>query len=110
MKHCKKPCPECPYRKDSEPEYFGDNDPQEYADALHLDTVVACHTKSGYDANGNVNDVVICAGHLIAQKKVCKSTQHPDALQVLALEEFQEMVEEKRDEVHGFSFYSHHNI
>ena len=109
MKHCKKPCAECPYMKKSMPGYFGDNDPTEYQVAIHRDTVVACHTTSKYDVNG-VTTPVVCRGHLLAQKKVCKQIRHEDAVDVAKSEAFQEQYDELKDEVLGFDFAEHHRI
>jgi len=110
MKHCKKPCPECPYMKTSMPGYFGGNDPKEYALAIHLDTVVACHMKSSFGEDERVTDVTICAGHLFAQKKAAKRTVHPDAIEAWADQDFQQTYEEMKDDVLGLDFYTHHKI
>lgn len=110
MKHCKKPCSECPYMKKSEPGYFGGNDPGEYQVAIHRDTVVACHTTSTYDHNEDVETAVVCRGHLLAQKKVCKQIRHEEAVDVAQSEAFQEQYDELKDEVLGFDFAEHHRI
>jgi len=106
FKPCKNPCPECPYRKSSTPGYLGGNDPKEYAKALHLDTVVPCHMRSEYDEDGTVDVVAVCPGHLMAQKRVCKRTEHPEAKAAWD----QKAYEANRDDILGFDFYDHHGV
>lgn len=96
--------------KSSIPGDFGGNDPEIYAEALHADTVVACHMKSTFDNESNVKDTVICAGHLMAQRKVCKKAYNEYAVAVWADEDFQAMYEKMKDQVLGFDFYTHHGI
>lgn len=110
MKYCKKPCKECAYIKGSLPGWFGDNDPMLYADALHQDTVVPCHMKSKFDANGDVTDVVMCTGHLFAQKKACKRSLHPQVIKVWQDQEFAAMYEQMKDKGLGLDFYEYHKI
>ena len=110
MKLCNNPCIECPYLKGSMPGYFGGNDPQEYAHALHADTIVPCHMRSTYDDDEEVSEVTICVGHLMAQKKVCKSNSHPEAVKALKSTKFKAMFKKHKADVLGFDFYEHHGV
>lgn len=110
---CKRPCKECPYTKKSIPGYFGGHDPAEYSDAISTDTIVACHTKSSFDDDGFVRDVVPCVGHVVSQIVSCKSPL-PTAVQlsklhkdVRALEHFDEL---KSNSLSVFNFNQHHMV
>jgi len=113
-KPCKKPCPQCPYLKNSLSGYFGGEDPAIYANAISQDTVVACHTRTKHDPKTNVpkslNDVSICVGHLLAQIKTCKSSRHPDAAKAIEGLRKQDNITELLSDNLGFDFKSHHKI
>ena len=86
---CKNPCPSCPYTKNAVKGYFGGHDPSEYANAIHQDTVIACHSRTKHDKETKLpnsdNDVTICTGHIVSQIKSCKSSQHPEGMKATCL-------------------------
>ena len=108
-RRCKRPCKECPYMKDSMPGYFGGNDPAEYALAMHLDTVVPCHMKSTYFED-DVEEIVMCTGHLLSQRKVCKRSVHPEVVKAWKDGSLELLYEELKDDLLGFDFYNHHGL
>lgn len=77
-------CSECPYRKNSQPGYFGGNDPAEYRDAIVNDVVVPCHTRNRYLLNGtaDLTDLQPCIGHLSAQLNSCKISRLPEVVTI----------------------------
>lgn len=113
-KPCKNPCPSCPYRKESLKGYFGGQDPQEYADAIHQDTVIACHSRTKHNKETGMpetlDDVVVYTGHIVAQINVCKSTMHPDGQKARQQILEQDNIDELKQSVLGFDFKSHHGI
>jgi hypothetical protein len=110
---CKKPCKTCPYKKDSIKGYFAGLDPQEYAEAIHQDTIIACHSRSTYNQSGIVTTAVVCTGHIVAQ---ILSLKRPNALHIEQLQAHQQIrkqdnfVELKAQNLSLFDFYKHHNI
>lgn len=113
-KPCKNPCPTCPYRKDSAKGYFGGHDPKEYADAIHQDTIIACHSRTKHDKETGLpatySDVTVCTGHIVSQIKVCKSTMHPDGKIAREILLEQDNIDELKENALGFDFKSHHGI
>ncbi len=76
-KPCRNPCPECPWKKDSAPGYFGGTDMYFYADALQTDARVICHTIHGTMNQETVeqeeiNESNMCAGYVIARNNNMK--------------------------------------
>lgn len=110
---CKKPCKECPYRTDSLPGYFGGQNPAEYAAAIHMEIVVACHTRSKY-TDGLASTVVPCTGHVLSQIKSCKSPNRNSEL--IALHNQVRQMPDKDVEamssniLESFKFREHHDI
>lgn len=109
---CKRPCRECPYTKNAIPGYFGGHNPTEYRDAINMDTIVACHTKSQYDGLGLAIKVVPCVGHIVSQIASCKSPR-PGSIE---LTELHQQIREsdnfehlKQNALSIFTFDAHHN-
>jgi hypothetical protein len=79
---CKEPCPSCPYTVKAIAGDFGGNDPAEYADAIHRDTIVACHSRTKHDKTSHLpnseDDITICTGHIVSQIVVLKRSDHPE--------------------------------
>jgi hypothetical protein len=113
-KPCKNPCSTCPYTKNSLTGYFGGQDANEYADAIHRDTVIACHTRTKHNKETHLpdsdSDVTICTGHIVSQIKVLKRTRHPDGMTAHGLIREQKNFEELKENALGFDFKKHHNI
>jgi hypothetical protein len=111
---CKNPCPTCPYTKKSLSGDFGGNDPEEYANAIHQDTVIACHSRTKHNKTtslpDSISDVTICTGHIIAQIKVCKSSQHTDGAKAHTLLRENENFEKLKENNLGFDFKQHHGL
>lgn len=101
-----KSCAGCPYRTDSVPGYFGENDPKVYAKALHRDVVMPCHNRSVWkdESSDEVTKKTPCIGHLKAQRNSCKVNTHDGVSDLLAGNT------EPAEEFLGLSFYKHHNI
>ena len=112
-KPCKNPCPECPYRNNSVKGYFGEEEPEIYSDAIHKDTVVACHTKTKHSKSGvaeKTGDVVICTGHIVAQIKTCKSNRSEFGAMAHEHVKSQDNLEKLKEQVLGFDFKEYHGI
>lgn len=113
-KPCKNPCPECPYKKNSPKGYFGGQDPLEYANAIHQDTIIPCHSRTKYNENTEMptfnSDIVPCTGHLVAQIKVCKRQKNEDAANAQDYVRNLENIEELKQNILGFDFKKHHEI
>ena len=111
---CKNPCPTCPYTKKALSGDFGGNDPEEYANAIHQDTVIACHSRTKHDQTTllpkSTSDVTICTGHIVAQIKVCKQSRHPDGLKAQETVRNNSNFEELKENALGFDFKSHHGL
>jgi len=83
---CKKPCSSCAFRKGAAKNYFGANSIEVYASYYDVDEPIPCHTKSGVDDKGmleNKGDTP-CIGHLIAQIKSCKSPHSVESQALIA--------------------------
>lgn len=113
-KPCKNPCPSCPYTKNAIKGDFGGNDPEEYAQAIHLDTVVACHSRTKHnEITGEASsdgDITICTGHIVSQIKSCKSSRHPEGIKAHALVRSFPNLDKLKDNALAFDFKSFHNI
>jgi hypothetical protein len=111
---CKNPCPTCPYTKNALQGYFGGNDPSVYVDAIHQDTIIACHTRTKHDDEtylpNSEDDITICTGHIVTQIKTCKNSQHPDGSKAHKLVRSLDNFEKLKDNALGFDFKSHHNL
>ena len=111
---CKNPCPSCPYTKKAAKGYFGGNNPEEYARAIHQDTVIACHTRTKYNEKtgypDSEDDVVICTGHIVSQIKACKSTIHSDGKKARDQIMTQDNFEELKEQSLAFDFKQYHGI
>lgn len=113
-KPCKYPCPSCPFTNKADKGYFGGNNPEEYAQSIHQDTVVACHTRTKHnEATGlpnSDNDIVICTGHIVSQIKACKNTIHPEGKkakeQIMAQDNFENL----KEKALAFDFKQYHGI
>jgi len=111
---CKNPCSTCPYTKNALKGYFGGNDPQEYADAIHRDTIVACHSRTKHDEitqeAKSEGDITICTGHIVSQIKVCKNPQHPEGKKAHDFVRSFTNLEELKDNALAFDFKAFHGI
>lgn len=58
----KKPCSDCPMRRDALPGWLGGSTPESYVQLCHSDAVVDCHVHAGSR----------CAGLAIYRNNVCK--------------------------------------
>lgn len=112
---CKNPCPTCPFMKGSAKGYFGGNDPEEYAESIHRNTVVACHSRTKHDEETGMptgeGSIHICTGHIVAQTKVCKSPlPGTDADHSHSLVRSRENFEELKNNALGFDFKQYHEL
>jgi hypothetical protein len=111
---CKNPCPSCPYTKSAVSGYFGGEDGNVYSDAIHQDTIIACHSRTKHNEETGLpksyNDVSICTGHIVSQIKSCKNSMHPDGVKahilVRSLSNFQEL----KDNALAFDFKVFHKL
>ncbi len=105
---CKTPCPECPYIKGAPEGFFGGQDPEIYADAIHRDSVVVCHSRNKYDKDGMaIEPYEPCLGHAMIQIKAIKRP-YPNT----PLEEVHEKVkDEPRDNILSpWEFRDYHGL
>ncbi len=65
----KKPCKECPWRKNSAKGYLGGHDPNYYADAITYGELPACHLK---DNGPDSENTAFCAGAAAVMANSCK--------------------------------------
>lgn len=111
---CNNPCPSCPYTKNAVKGDFGGNDASEYANAIHLDTVVACHSRTKHNKKTQLpdseNDVTICTGHIVSQIKSCKSSLHPDGSKAHVFIRSLENFEKLKENALAFDFKSYHGL
>lgn len=113
-KACKKPCPSCPYTKNAVRGYFGGHEPDEYANAIHQDTIIACHSRTKHNKESGIvesmDDVTICTGHIVSQIKVCKSSMHKDGAEAQKQVRASSNFEKLKENALGFDFKSYHGI
>lgn len=75
MNHCKVPCIECPFRKDSLPGWLGPHTAQELHSIVMAEFPFPCHmTHNGVSDWDSVirDNIPICAGALIYMRKGAK--------------------------------------
>lgn len=86
----KKPCSDCPWRRDALPGWLGGFTPESWVATAHSDSLVKCHTIRGPQ----------CAGTAIYRANVCKVPRDDKALRLPA----------NRDQVFGtpIEFLTHH--
>lgn len=84
MKACKKPCIECPFRRDSNPGYLGEasHDPKGFSGA-HWNgvTPLPCHMTVDWEqdtAQDRAAQAPLCRGILVMAKNCAKSFLHSD--------------------------------
>lgn len=113
-KPCKKPCLSCPFTKNSDKGYFGGNDPLEYANALHQDTVIACHSRTKHNKKTGLpdsySDITICTGHIVSQIKIFKSSIHEEGSKAQQQIRSSDNFEELKENALGFDFKKYHGI
>jgi hypothetical protein len=78
----KKPCDECPWRRNHPNGWLGGYKPEDFTTQVQFDgPPLPCHKTIGPDAEETDPDgenVSMCAGALIFMKNSCKSANHPD--------------------------------
>lgn len=82
MKSCKKPCPDCPWRKTSLKGWLGDQEPELFTDIIKSGSKLPCHKTQSKSMNLNELDkddsVLHCTGALITMKNNCIRSRNPD--------------------------------
>jgi hypothetical protein len=74
LKH-KKPCKECPWRKNSAKGWLGNSTPEQFVQQLHQGAKLPCHLGVDYEDpawQDKLEDAPYCAGALAAMDKICK--------------------------------------
>lgn len=85
----KKPCNDCPFRRDSIPGWCGDSEPEWFVESALADYtqyqdgsyLAPCHQTVDYndpDWESKLGDAAACAGALIFAKNRCKSPRDPN--------------------------------
>jgi hypothetical protein len=80
----KKPCHDCPWRRESAPGWLGGYDADWFTDHIRSELPLVCHTALGNGHYDHLSDeekreqVPLCAGSLIVQKNMCKIPRNPD--------------------------------
>ena len=100
MVACKKPCKQCPWRKDSFKGYLGGNTPEEYAALLHTDLPTDCHITQDQSAPK------VCAGYIIVRLNSCKRSKDPEMYTIE--KQFINHPEREQCFQFGFQFIEHH--
>lgn len=94
-----RPCNECPWRRDSRPGHLGPYSAQEWANAAHGESPIACHETIKHE-DQDWSELRQCAGMAIFRANIFKSPRHPKVARA------------KRDEETVFSwddeFIAHH--
>lgn len=78
----KKPCNDCPWRRESAPGWLGGYEAEWFTDHIKAELPLVCH--SVIDDDDGLSDeerretLPLCAGALITQKNMCKSPRDPD--------------------------------
>jgi hypothetical protein len=93
----KKPCKECPFRKDSFKGYLGGFTVEETLAVANSDQSFICHLE-----RENKNDKSECAGRLLYATKTCKQFRNP------LLEEERKHLGRYTEDILGFDFKEHH--
>lgn len=76
----RKPCKECPYRKDSMPGYLGESsyNPNEFLSQLELPNLHPCHMQVDWDSEeNNIDKADVCAGAMQFCKNTMKMLRNP---------------------------------
>lgn len=107
MEHCKKPCNECPFRKDSLRGWLSAYSPTELHQIVMNEKPFPCHmTHDGdiewEDAGSKTNP--LCAGALIYMKQAFKSPRNPDIAKCV------KNIDRDTNILSVPEFFSHHNI
>ncbi len=68
----KKPCSDCPFRRDALPGWLGSISAKEWVGAAHAEAVMLCHVRVPQQ----------CAGAAIYRANVCKSPRSPEMLRL----------------------------
>jgi len=87
----KKPCSDCPWKRDSLAGWLGTSSPEEWISIAHSETMVECLTLLTKQ----------CAGLAIYRRNMCKSPRNPA---ILVLDSDREIVFS-----HPTEFMNHHN-
>lgn len=102
MSLLKKPCKECPYRKQSLPGYFGGNPPETYLIPLLQDIPVVCHKSMGEDVKS-----LPCCGWILARLKSGKLARGG---RIAYLEAKYKDNPNQAEVLTSWEFVKHHNI
>ncbi len=109
MNHCKKPCNECPFRKDSMAGWLAEYTPEQLHGIVMNELPFPCHMTHEEDldwSEAGKEDTPLCAGALMYMKKSAKKPRRND----LAL--LVEQIDRKDcDNILSVpEFFNHHSI
>jgi len=112
-KPCKRPCANCPWKKDSARGYLGGNSVGVYADSIRSDRRLACHSRApGSESLPSelIAAADVCTGYVMARVNDFKSSADP----VLRQLEVMHRESSHRGEIFSFpvheGFAGHHGL
>lgn len=77
----KKPCAQCPYKRDSAPGWTGDYAPEDLVTVVQQEQDFPCHTLINYndpDWRDNLEEAQQCAGWAVFAANMAKSPRDPE--------------------------------
>ncbi len=86
MNYCKKPCNDCPFRKDSLAGWLSDYEPQELHNIVMGEHPFPCHLTHEEDLDweeAGKKETPLCAEALLYMKKNAKMPRHPEVRQIM---------------------------
>lgn len=107
MEHCKAPCKECPFRKDSLRGWLADYTPQELHNVVMSEVGFPCHMtheeEIGWD---DVKNYPMCAGALRYMRKCAKSPRNSEMAAIVRA-----FKPEDLENILGIGeFFDHHDL
>lgn len=102
-KQHKKPCSDCPWRRDSVAGWLADMSPEEWVQHAQGDGIIECHTRKSDEF------VVQCAGAAAFRANICKSTRPMTfVLRGLSVQALRAPPDRARVFAHSQEFITHH--
>lgn len=80
---CKKPCPECPFARATEPDTLGGRDASVYVGQAYGPFWLPCHMAAGYEENKRDPELPQCAGAAMHRDLIGVAPSLPDGLHKL---------------------------
>ncbi len=108
-KHCKVPCGECPFRKNSLPGYLGGFSTTETFQAVTSEDDFDCHLTRDENDEGEEVERMSCAGRMLFASNLAKQFRRKD-LEAVRLELKNNTPEHIKENILSYQeFKKHHN-